>query len=373
LLAEEFVRFGHDVVVIATAPRTEATAFEMSGVRVREVGLRNIYWPYGPAGAPPFMKPIWHTLDLWNPAMASRVGAILGEEKPDVVNTHGIVGFSSLVWREAKRLDIPLVHTLHDHRLLCVRATMFKRGRTCESLCTTCRATSIVKCSPASEVDRVVAFSDAVMRAHTSRGVFDQMASDVLPLPIRWEPPRSRARSSERLELGFLGRLDPVKGVERLLEETRGLPDEGWRLRIAGSGTDRYVKRLSGLSRHPNVSFVGRVEPTGFLSTVDVLIVPSRGREGAGLVVAEAYAQGVPVIAARRGGLPEMVQEGVTGWLFEPDARDELARVLSDLIEDPDPLTEMRAACIVRGEQHRSDVVARGLIRSYRRVIESST
>ena len=65
---------------------------------------------------------MWHLLDLYNPWMGRVVGRILDAERPDLVHTHNIVGFSGAVWQAAKRRGLPLVHTIHDYSLLCANS-----------------------------------------------------------------------------------------------------------------------------------------------------------------------------------------------------------------------------------------------------------
>jgi glycosyltransferase involved in cell wall biosynthesis len=82
------------------------------------------------------------------------------------------------------------------------------------------------------------------------------------------------------------------------------------------------------------VRFVGRVEPRDFYPQVDTVVVPSLWNEPLGMVVAEAFAFGKPVIGSRRGGIPEMIRDGENGLLFEPDEPGELIRCLRRIHND---------------------------------------
>ena len=148
----------------------------------------------------------------------------------------------------------------------------------------------------------------------------------------------------------FVGRLTPHKGVDRLI---RALPRDGT-LTVAGSaGHDPapperdYPELLRRLAHGRSVRFVGAV-PDEELATLyrhaAVLALPSvhltcYGRtiavsELLGLVALEAMASGTPVVCSRIGGLPEIVEDGVTGFLVEPgnvaELRERLAEILSD-------------------------------------------
>jgi glycosyltransferase involved in cell wall biosynthesis len=373
LLSESLVTQGHEVVVLATAPGRGIRSTEVNGVRVHSIGLINVYWPYGPKGAPRWLEPAWHTLDLWNPWMVSRAHAILEEEAPDVVHTHGWVGFSPRVWREIARLGLPIVHTLHDYRLLCIHATMFRNGQACARQCLGCRAASMLKRGPASDVDVVVGVSRSVLDRHLDAGFFSTAEQEVIRVPVELPPePAGPDRDGSVVRLGYLGRLDPVKGVELLLAASRDLAADGWELRIAGTGESRFVESLEKLPRHHNVRFVGRVEPNVFLPEVDALIVPSRWPEAAGLVVLEAFAQGVPVLGARRGGIPELIIEGSNGFLFDPDSPAELARLLAELIQHPERLAEFREDCLRAASLHAVARVTDSYLGCYHRAVERS-
>src|SRR5262249_31343406 len=128
---------GHEVSVVSTAPRTRAGWSVVDGVRVFRLAPANIYWAGEAPRRPTILKPLWHLLDLWNPATYQRLRKFLAAEKPDVVHTHNLGGLSVSAWSATRAAGVPLVHTLHDHALTCVRAVrMTRRGRLCERQCT---------------------------------------------------------------------------------------------------------------------------------------------------------------------------------------------------------------------------------------------
>ncbi len=164
--------------------------------------------------------------------------------------------------------------------------------------------------------------------------------------PIRFSP----EPEAQRRGVLFVGRLTPHKGVDRLIE---ALPENAW-LRVVGSaGHDpdpperEYPKLLRRLAAHRDVEFLGVVaDPTlpALYRTAHVLALPSvqrtcYGREVVlsellGLAAIEAMASGTPVVASRLGGLPEVVEHGVTGFLVEPGNVAELRERLAQVLED---------------------------------------
>jgi glycosyltransferase involved in cell wall biosynthesis len=150
----------------------------------------------------------------------------------------------------------------------------------------------------------------------------------------------------------FVGRLRIRKGVEVLLEALRELRRRMPRavLRIAGDGEhrERLECRTAELGLEEAVSFLGTcgaARVRALLRGAAALVVPSI-YEGMPLVVLEAMEAGVPVVASRVSGIPEVVVDGETGWLVPPEDPEVLAGALAEVLEDP-------AAARRRGEAGR--------------------
>lgn len=162
-------------------------------------------------------------------------------------------------------------------------------------------------------------------------------------------PPRSDGHRP--LRLGFIGSLMVSKAPHLAIDALERLPQGSATLTIVGGhsayhGDDRYREQLEPRLREPSVRATGAVSfdaVPGVLAAFDLLVVPSVWEENSPLVIREAFAAGVPVVASRIGGIPETVVEGRGGLLFEPgDARD-LARVLARFVDEPDLLPALRS------------------------------
>ncbi len=139
-------------------------------------------------------------------------------------------------------------------------------------------------------------------------------------------------RDFEGEKLVYMGRLTREKGVEYLISAMRLVRDVD--LLIVGGGPDR--RRLEEMTAGLRVKFIGMVSPEkvyDYLEQAKILILPSL-YEGLPNVILEAMSVGVPVIATRVGGIPDVVKDGQTGLLVEPGSVDELTRGIKKLIED---------------------------------------
>ncbi len=160
------------------------------------------------------------------------------------------------------------------------------------------------------------------------------------------DPGRGNTRAP--LRIGFVGTLVRHKGAHVLVEAARLLPAGRFEVEIRGSleTFPEYVQELRGLARGLPVSLSGGFDNRDAASVYrrfDVLVVPSLWPENSPLVIHEAFMAGVPVVAARMGGIPELVTDGVNGLLYQADDPAALASALRALIEEPERLGRMAA------------------------------
>jgi glycosyltransferase involved in cell wall biosynthesis len=162
----------------------------------------------------------------------------------------------------------------------------------------------------------------------------------------------------------FLGRLTRSKGVLTLVEAMRSLP--GVRLDIAGEGSTREEIRATvsaddwnGAEVHAD-GWAGPDELAELLSRAKVICAPSEWYENSPYSVIEAFAHARPVVATRIGGLPELVEDGVSGLTVEPGAPDQIAEAVTRILDDPE-LWDRLAAGALRAAASRNaeDYVAR--------------
>ncbi|MGY1681169.1 glycosyltransferase family 4 protein [Geodermatophilus sp. SYSU D01176] len=198
------------------------------------------------------------------------------------------------------------------------------------------------------QAERVVAVSSAIRDLLvTDYGVAPERVEVLLPTtpapPAADGPPPSSGHPA----VGLVGRLVPEKGVDVFLRAaalvSAVVPQA--RFLVVGDGPLRpdLEHRAAVLGLAGAVTFTGyRSDAARLLAGLDVLAVPSRS-DGSPLVVCEAMAAGIPVVASRVGGLPDLVQDGGTGLLVRPGEAEDLARALVSLLLDPESARRLGA------------------------------
>ncbi|MFO7321146.1 MAG: glycosyltransferase [Chloroflexota bacterium] len=163
-----------------------------------------------------------------------------------------------------------------------------------------------------------------------------------------FQPHRLERSADEAFKILCIGTLHEVKGQTFLIEACRRLAERGIRFscHFIGDGPDQEAlqAQVSAAGLEECVHFEGRrkrEEVISWLQHADVLVapsVPSRDgrREGLPVVLIEALGSGVPAIASRLSGIPELIEDGVTGYLIEPGNVDQLVDALERLVRDPE-------------------------------------
>jgi len=195
------------------------------------------------------------------------------------------------------------------------------------------RADRLIVAATLSAAHRVLAISAAVAAALPPRlRTRATIVANATPAPSDYTPLRAHEGP---LRFGMASRWNGWKGHATLLTAWDELPD-GQLIVLGGpplSGATVDVPALvAGLRRPDSVRVVGEIaDPWTLLADCDVIVVPSDAPEPFGLVAIEAFARGRPVVASAAGGLLDIVDDGRTGWFFEPRDAADLARVLRSL------------------------------------------
>ncbi len=322
---------GQEKLLVELARHTEPRSFDL---RFISIGLRGelaedveaLGWPVFALGAPSGLKP----------SLIVKLAAIFRRWRPDVVHTHDPRALF-YAGPAARAIGAPmLVHTRH--------------GRDVGS---TPRQTVMFRWL-ARLVDRFVCVSGEVSRLSLQQGIDESRLHTIL-------------NGIDISRFGFHGpnasgpvvavaRLSPEKDIANLVRATamavERAPD--LRVEVAGGGPcrERLCRLAAELGVADRVAFLGEVRDVpAVLSRARMFVLPSRS-EGIPLTVLEAMACGLPVVATRVGGLPEVVEEGVTGHLVPPADPAALAAAMVETWSDPDRRDRMGHAGRRRAEQY---------------------
>jgi len=359
LLAEGLSQRGHAVCVITLGEAGYGGRSVINGVSVQRVPLENWYWPYSGSPGNAAGRAAWHLRDFRNAAMSARVGSLLDRERPDILNTHSLAGFSVGIWREASERGVPIVHTLRDYYLMCPPGAMYRNGANCGRICARCLPFAVYRRHASQSVQAVVGISRFILDRHIRAGFFERSrTAQVIFNPLPAMPGRLPKDPRGALVYGFIGRICPEKGIRWLLDVFTASAHLGERLVVAGKGETGFVESLKAQYASPSVRFIGHVDPAVFYEQVDVVVVPSLWNEPLGRSAIEPLSYGIPVIASNRGGLAEIVEDGVTGIIVDPDDTGSLARAIARFSAEPHLVARLGGNCRRRLSQFSQESIA---------------
>jgi glycosyltransferase involved in cell wall biosynthesis len=293
-----------------------------------------------------------------NVSIMRQVSAVFREFRPDVVQTQTAAGlFPLIVGVAARRRGTPSWVKFAANPVLEYRHRRSAAGWKGRITAATVRALA----SLVFRLHRYVWVTTPLMAQ--SLGSEWGIAPDrivVQPNLVQFQPAavaanrRPQGAAGEGWRLLIVGRLEAIKGVDVAIRALSELRDTPAVLRIVGEGDPSYTAALHRLASELGVAH--RIEWAGKVvgealrreyGEADLLVVPSR-YEAFGSVLVEAMAAGLPIVASRVGGIPDVVQHGECARLVEPEDAQALARAIEDLVEDPRELTRLSAAGLER-------------------------
>jgi glycosyltransferase involved in cell wall biosynthesis len=312
----------------------------------------------------------------------------LSDFEPDVVHVHNFFPLiSPAVHYAAHNRGIPVVQTLHNYRLLCPAATLLRNGSVCEACTREWYPVSAVRhaCYRKSRaatvavsnmlvfhraigtwintVTRFIALSEFARRKFVSSGMPEDRIS-VKPNFLADDPGPGQGDGDYVL---FVGRLSQEKGIACLLQAWKTLRSK-LRLIIVGDGplapmvrdyasTDRTIEWLGFLNCSEVLDLMGKAF---------ALVFPSVWYEGFPLVLAEALAKGLPVIASDLGSMAEIITHRKTGLLFAPGSPLDLVNALQWAFDHPSEIRAMREHARLEFEsKYTAETNYRQLMRIY--------
>ena len=301
---------------------------------------------------------------VWNTTARRAICAAVGSFQPDVVHVHNTFPLMSpAVVSAASDCGAPIVHTLHNYRLVCPSGMLFRDGRPC-TLCVgrtvpwpavvhRCyRGSAAASATVATmllvhrllntyshHVDRFIVLTEFARQQFIAGGL-DANKLVLKPNALAVDPGPGAGDGGYAL---FVGRLSPEKGIIELLEAWRDLRPSAT-LRIVGDGplADTVRSMASTSGRIEVVGPLPRDQVFHELQAAAVMLFPSRTFEGAPMTIIESFATGTPVVAIDLGAAREMVADDVNGALVPPGDYAALVASAVRLMGDVEALSRMR-------------------------------
>jgi glycosyltransferase involved in cell wall biosynthesis len=286
---------------------------------------------------------------------------LLADHNPDIVHIHNLFPLiSPSVLPECKKTGIPVVMTVHNYRLACPNGLFLPKGRM--NVCERCCGGSEYWCVLRNcEQNHVKSFGYALRSyvARRRRLFLDNVtmyaclsefqknklinegisAARLAVVPNMVERSDAQPYRATGEYVGYVGRVSPEKGIHVLVKAAAQLPD----VQFKAAGAYKTMQALVKDSP-TNISFVGHLDKdhlSAFYWNCRFFVFPSICYEAFGLSQVEAALRGKPVISSRIGGIPEIVDDGETGLLFEPGNPKELAEKIKYLWSNPTLCQEM--------------------------------
>jgi glycosyltransferase involved in cell wall biosynthesis len=292
---------------------------------------------------------------------------LLREEKPDVVHVHNtFMMISPSIYSACTEERVPVVQTLHNYRLMCPAATLFRKGKVCEE-CVGGSLWPSIKYGCYHDQRSTTAVVATMLTTHRmlgtwtkdityyvaltefSRGRFIEggMPSEKILVKPNFVNPDPFARTGPGEYALFVGRLSPEKRVSTVLAAWKQLP-ASISIKVIGGGPDRPA--LEAQAVHDgltHVQFAGqmpRAQTLAAINNAKFLVFSSEWYENFPVTIAEAFACRTPVIASRMGAMQEIVEDGRTGLLFNTGDPADLAAKVRWAWSHPDEMQKMGEA-----------------------------
>ena len=344
-LALELASQQHDVAVITSAPFSSLRQWrpEMrleGGLRVYRFWPLNIYHYLTGPRVPKALRFVWQLINLFNWPAAWTVKRILQRERPELVISYNLMGLSFLLPRLIKKLGLKQVHTLHDVQLLHPSGLfMYGQAQTSAAM----RAYQFITRWLFAGVATVVSPSAWLLQTHQQQGFFKASRCLVVPNPVPWTPVEPAIKTARPpFKISYVGQIAEHKGVYWLIKNVKRCRRQDFELHLVAIGLNPELGKLKEAigqdKRFIIQSGLTQKEIDTQVSESHLSLVPSLCYENSPTAISKAGLAGTAVLAADLGGIPELVQVGVTGWLFKPGDGDDFLKRFKWCLDHPDDL-----------------------------------
>ncbi len=281
---------------------------------------------------------------VFNPKSYKEIKRLIQKENIEVVHVHNTLNLiSPAVYYAAKAMKVPVVQTIHNFRLLCPGATFYRDGHICED-CVEYGLKCAVKhsCYRGSKIQTLACVLSTAF--HRMTGIYGKInyicltdfnkqklleLKQIKPERVFVKPNFVECKNEyvpekdRKDQFVFAGRLDKLKGIDLLFEAWKRMGAHAPKLIVCGTGPmEDWCKSFI---RENNVNiemrrFLPNDEALKIIANSRALVLPTQWYEGFPMSIVEAFSVGTPVICSDLGNAGSVVEEGVTGYKFMPDA-----------------------------------------------------
>lgn len=295
---------------------------------------------------------------LYSTEAKKKIAALMKHARPEIAHIHLIYHqISPVILPVIKKFGLPIVQTLHDYKPICPTYSLISKGSVCEKclgghyyqvVLNKCNHNSLM----ASSVNMVEMYFHHWMNWYDLPDIYitpsnfmrQKMIQGGLPSNKLVHIPNfvdtNKLKFSSKFEQYFvyLGRLHEIKGVKTLLNAFKKINPKSIKLLLIGDGPQRAeLEQLTHNLGLQNVVFCGHQNfeaLLNLLSNAMFNVLPSEVYENNPMSILECMALGKPTIGARIGGIPELIEDGKDGLLFQSGNADDLAEKLEELLSD---------------------------------------
>lgn len=278
---------------------------------------------------------------------------------PDIIHIHNFFPLASpAIYKTAGQFNIPVVQTLHNFRLICSNALLFKNGQVCESCINktlplngiinkcyrdsslqTLALTTMVKANQFNntwhnDISKYIALTEFAKQKFNKANLKLPLEKMVTKPNFTFDSGIGDYNQRENYIL-FIGRLSVEKDIPTLLEAFKNTETP---LKIIGDGPFRTMVEAA-TSKHKNIEYLGyqnKEQVMTYLKKSRAFILPSTCYEGCPMTILESLSTGTPVLVSKTGGLAEFVQHKINGLHFTPGNAQELQAQVNTISYDND-------------------------------------
>lgn len=322
---------------------------------------------------------------------------LIEEYKPDIAHVNLIYHqITPSIFQTLKKYNVPVVFTAHDYKIICPNYKMYCKNKTCKKclggkyyncILNKCHKNSLF----ASAVITVEAYLHKLLKS------YEVCKKIVCPSNFMKETLISAGINEEKLKfipnflnddfkenvtgkknkkekvILYYGRLSEEKGINILIEAKKYVADDV-KLKIIGTGPLKNELKLKIENENiKNIEFLGFKSGEELKDEIRkslCSIIPSNWCEVFGLTIIESFSMGTPVIGANIGGITELVDEGVSGYLFDRNNVEDLVKKINKLVNlNNIKYNEMTNNCVAISKKYSSEKYYKELMKVYKEVL----